>query len=255
MVSGSTVQKIHHVLHKALAQAVRWNLLPRNPAEAVKAPTPESKVMRPLSAQEARRLLEAACGDRLEALYALAIHTGMRRGELLALRWSDVSLEEPETKVGVVRVHRTLTRTENGKGIALGDPKTKKSGRTLRLTPKARDALKRHRTRQAEETLNSGSAYQDGDLIFATKVGTPINPSNLRNRSFVPLLKKANLPQITFHDLRHTTASLLFSKNVHPKFVQELLGHASVAFTLDIYSHMLPGMGGEAADAIGEALG
>jgi integrase len=86
-------------------------------------------------------------------------------------------------------------------------------------------------------------------------IGTPINPSNLRTRSFGPLLKKANLPQITFHDLRHTTASLLFSKNVHPKFVQELLGHASVAFTLDTYSHMLPGMGGEAADAMDNALG
>jgi integrase len=125
----------------------------------------------------------------------------------------------------------------------------------VRLTPGARDALKRHHVRQAEEKLKAGSAYRDEDLVFATRVGTPINPSNLRNRSFAPLLKKAGLPWITFHDLRHTTASLLFSKNVHPKFVQELLGHASVAFTLDVYSHMLPGMGGEAADAMGEALG
>lgn len=254
-LKASTVQKIHHVLHKALAQAVRWNLIPRNPADAVKAPTPEPKEMRPLSAQEARRLLEAARGDRLEALYSLAVHTGMRRGELLALRWSDVSLGEPETEPGVVRVRRTLTRTEDGKGVALGDPKTKKSGRTVRLTPGARDALKRHRTRQAEEKLKAGSVYQDGHLVFATERGTPINPSNLRNRSFAPLLKKAGLPPVTFHDLRHTTASLLFSKNVHAKFVQELLGHASVAITLDTYSHMLPGMGGEAADAMGEALG
>jgi len=133
--------------------------------------------------------------------------------------------------------------------------RSSKSGRTIRLTPGVRDALKRHRTRQAEERLKAGYAYQDGGLAFATKCGTPINPSNLRSRSFAPLLKKAGLPQITFHDLRHTTASLLFSKNVHPKFVQELLGHASVAFTLDTYSHMLPGMGGEAADAMGDALG
>jgi integrase len=206
--------------------------------------------MRPLSAQEARRLLATARGDRLEAFYALAVHTGMRRGELLALRWNDVSLGEP----GVVRVHRTLTRTEDGNSIALGDPKTKRSGRTVRLTPGARDSLKRHRTRQAEERLKVGSAYQDRDLVFATKCGTPINPSNLRNRSFAPLLKQAGLPQITFHDLRHTTASLLFSKNVHPKFVQELLGHASVAFTLDTYSHMLPSMGGEVATAMEDVL-
>jgi integrase len=254
-LSGSTVQKMHHVLHKALAQAVRWNLIPRNPADAVKAPTPAPKEMRPLSAQEARRLLTTSRDDRLEALYALAVHTGMRRDELLALRWSDVSLGEPGTEPGVVRVRRTLTRTEDGNSIALGEPKTKKSGRTVRLTPGARDALKRHRTRQAEERLKAGSAYQNRDLVFATLIGTPINPSNLRNRSWTPLLKKAGLPQITFHDLRHTTASLLFSKNVHPKFVQELLGHASVAFTLDTYSHMLPGMGGEAADAMGHALG
>src|SRR5215212_1386274 len=103
--------------------------------------------------------------------------------------------------------------------------------------------------------MSSGSLYRDQDLVFAGEGGNPINPSNLRNRSFKPLLERAGLPRITFHDLRHTCASLLFQRNVHPKFVQELLGHASVAITLDTYSHMLPGMGGEAADAIGEALG
>jgi integrase len=107
---------------------VRWNLIPHNPADAVKAPTPEPKEMHPLSAQEARRLLSTARDDRLEALYALAVHTGMRRGELLALRWSDVSLGEPGTETGAVRVRRTLTRTEDGNGITLGEPKTKKSG-------------------------------------------------------------------------------------------------------------------------------
>ena len=105
-------------------------------------------------------------------MYALAVHTGMRRGELLALRWGEVSLGK--TEPGVVRVRRTLTRTEDGKGITLGDPKTKKSGRTVRLTPRVRDVLKRHRTRQAEEKLKAGSAYQDRDLVFATKSGTPI---------------------------------------------------------------------------------
>jgi integrase len=103
--------------------------------------------------------------------------------------------------------------------------------------------------------LRKGVRYQDEDLVFAGESDDFINPSNLRQRSFAPLLKRAGLPQITFHDLRHSCASLLFQKNVHPKFVQELLGHASVAITLDTYSHMLPGMGGEAADAIGQALG
>ena len=249
-LSGSTVQKIHHVLHKALSQAVKWNLIPRNPADAVKAPMASSKEMHPLSVSEARRLLEAARDDRLEALYVLALHTGIRRGELLGLKWEDLDLDD-----SIVRVRRTLTRTENGKRLALGEPKTKKSRRTVHLTPRAVEALKRHRAKQAEKKLKTGGLYQDQGLVFAGEIGNLINPSNLRQRSFAPLLEHAGLPRITFHDLRHTCASLLFQKNVHPKFVQELLGHASVAVTLDTYSHMLPGMGGEAADAMGEALG
>jgi integrase len=117
------------------------------------------------------------------------------------------------------------------------------------------EALKRHRARQAEEKLKVGSLYRDQGLVFAGEGGGLINPSNLRQRSFHPLLKRAGLPPITFHDLRHTCASLLFQRNVLHKHVQELLGHASVAITIDTYSHMLPGMGGEAADAMDEALG
>ncbi|MDP9458339.1 MAG: site-specific integrase [Actinomycetota bacterium] len=205
--------------------------------------------MHPLSAPEARRLLETAQGDRLEALYVLAVHTGMRRGELLGLKWEDVDLDGL-----VIRVRRTLTHTENGRKLTLGEPKTKKSRRTVRLTPRRRGP--------AAPPGASGGGEAEGrcrlrnqDLVFAGEAGNLINPSNLRQRSFAPLLRRAGLPQITFHDLRHTCASLLFQRNVHPKFVQELLGHASVAITLDTYSHMLPGMGGEAADAMGEALG
>jgi integrase len=204
--------------------------------------------MRPLSPEEARHLLDAACGDRLEALYVLAVSTGMREGELLGLKWADVDLE-----AGALRVRRTLTRS--GGKVSLGEPKTKKSRRTVRLTPRAVEALKRHRVRQAGERLKAGSLHEDQGLVFAGEGGGLVNPSNLRQRSFLPLLKWAGLPGITFHDLRHTCASLLFQKNVHPKFVQELLGHASIVITLDTYSHMLPGMGGEAADAMGEALG
>ena len=249
-LSGSTVQKLHHVLHKGLGQAVKWHLIPRNPADDVKAPTPSPKEMHPLSADEARRLLEAARGDRLESFYVLAVHTGMRRGELLGLKWNDVDLEN-----ATVRVRRTLTRIDNGRRLALGPPKNKKSRRTIRLTERAVESLRSHLERQLAEIEALGDLYKDQGLVFTTEAGTPINPSNLRQRSLGPLLKRAGLPQISFHDLRHTCASLLFQRNVHPKFVQELLGHASVAITLDTYSHMLPGMGGEAADAIGEALG
>ncbi len=250
-LSGSTVQKVHHVLHKALSQAVRWDLIARNPADAVKAPTATPKEMHPLSAEQTRHLLETAGGDRLEALYVVAIHTGMRRGELLGLKWEDMDLDSPNA---TVRVRRTITRKGKGGSYTFGEPKAK-SRRTIRLTHRAVEVLSSHRARQAQEKLKAGSLYQDQGLVFAGERGGLINPSNLRNRSFKPLLERAGLPQITFHDLRHTCASLLFQRNVHPKFVQELLGHASVAITLDTYSHMLPGMGGEAADAMADALG
>jgi integrase len=162
-------------------------------------------------------------------------------------KWGDVDLEN-----ATVRVRRTLTR--KGTGYVLGEPKTKESRRTVRITPQAVEALESHRVKQSEEMLTSGSLYQEQDLVFAGTGGRLINPSNLRQRSFKPLLEHAGLPRITFNDLRHTCASLLFQKNVHPKFVQELLGHASVAITLDTYSHMLPGMGSQAADAMVEAL-
>ena len=179
--------------------------------------------------------------------------TGMREGELLGLKWADVDLLASPGAAGALRVRRTLTR--HGGKVGLGEPKTKKSRRTVRLTPRAVEALKSHRARQAEEKLKAGSLYEDNGLVFAGEGGGLINPSNLRQRSFLPLLERAGLAGITFHDLRHTCASLLFQRNVHPKFVQELLGHSSVSITLDTYSHMLPGMGGEAADAMGDALG
>jgi integrase len=248
-LSPSTVNKIHTVLHKALGQAVRWSLIPRNPTEAVKAPRPAPQEMRPLSTEETRRLLDVARGDKLEALYVLAVTTGMRRGELLGLKWSDVDLEN-----ATVSIRRTLTRTDNCKRVSLGEPKTKKSRRTIRLTPQAVEALRSHLEQQLGQIEALGDLYDDQGLVFTTEVGTPINPSNLRQRSLAPLLKKAGLPHIRFHDLRHTCATLLLSKGVHPKFVQELLGHATIAITLDTYSHVLPGMGDQTATAMEDAL-
>jgi integrase len=173
----------------------------------------------------------------------------MRRGELLGLKWSDVDLEN-----ATVSIRRTLTRTDNGKRVALGEPKTKKSRRTVRLTPQAVEALRCHLERQLGQIDALGDLYDDQGLVFSTEAGTPINPSNLRQRSLAPLLKKAGLPHIRFHDLRHTCATLLLLKGVHPKFVQELLGHATIAITLDTYSHVLPGMGYQTATAMENAL-
>jgi integrase len=138
--------------------------------------------------------------------------------------------------------------------VALGEPKTKKSRRTIHLTEAATQALRAHLERQLEEIEHSGDAYRDQGLVFTTEAGTLINPSNLRQRSFTPLLKRAGLPQIRFHDLRHTCATLLLSRNVLPKYVQELLGHATIAVTLDTYSHLVPSMGTHTARAMEEAL-
>lgn len=138
--------------------------------------------------------------------------------------------------------------------MVLGDLKTAKSRRSVRLTQAATDALRSHLERQLEEMERIGSLYQPGGLIFATESGTLINPSNLRNRSFKPLLKRAELPEIRFHDLRHTCATLLLSQGTHPKLVQELLGHATIAMTLDTYSHFLPSMGDQTVRAMEAAL-
>jgi len=224
---------------------VRWSLIPRNPTDAVKAPRPAHEEMRPLSLEEARRLLDAAQGDKLEALYVLAVTTGMRRGALLGLKWSDLDL-----KRATISIRRTLTRTDNGKRVALGATKNKKSRRTVRLTPQAVEALRVHLEQQLGEIGALGDLYDDQGLVFTSEAGTPINPSNLRQRSFLPLLKKAGIPHIRFHDLRHTYATLLLLKGVHPKFVQELLGHATIAITLDTYSHVLPGMGDQTTAAM-----
>jgi integrase len=246
-LSPRTVQYLHVVLHRALKQALRWGLVPRNVSEAVDPPKVRREEIRPLSSDQARRLLEAASGDRFEALYALAIHCGLRQGELLGLRWEDVDLE-----AGTLHVRRTLNLAKDGPKFTA--PKTAKSRRQIRLTAGAVAALRRHHDRQFEESTRLTGLWQDYGLVFATTIGTPINPRNLTSRSFKPLLKRAGLPDIRFHDLRHTCATLLLKRSVHPKLVQELLGHATIAVTLDTYSHLVPGMGDQAANAMESVL-
>jgi integrase len=149
-------------------------------------------------------------------------------------------------------VRRTLSR-EKGH-YTLGEPKTKRSRRTVKLTGAATAALRDHLSRQMQDMDRLGDLYRDQGLVFTSDSGAPLNPSNIRNRNLRRLTSKADLPKIRFHDLRHTCATLLLSRNVHPKIVQEMLGHATVAITLDNYSHVLPGMGDRAAEAMEDAL-
>jgi integrase len=243
-----TVQYIHTTLHKALKQAMNDRLVPRNVTEAVKAPRPSSKEVMPLSAGQARALLKAARGDRFEAIYVLAITAGLREGELLGLKWEDVDLGTEK-----LSVRRGLTITKYGP--ALGAPKRNKSRRSIRLTAPAAEALKRHKLTQKAERLRLGSLWEDNDLIFPNQTGGLMRPWSLTGGPSLRLLRRAGLPETTrFHDLRHTCATLLLSKGVHPKIVQELLGHASISITLDTYSHVLPNMQEKAVDAMESAL-
>ena len=243
-LSARTVQYTHAVLHRALKQAVRWGMVPRNVCEAVDVPQVRREEMQPLAPEQARRFLEAARGERLEALYVVAVHAGLRPGELLAIKWEDVDLD-----ASTLLVHRALSAGE------FISPKTKRSRRRIDLSAGSIAALKRHRKRQLEEHMARAGLWQDHGLVFPSSVGTPLSHRNVV-RSFKAVLRRAGLPAtIRLYDLRHTCATLLLSRNVHPKYVQELLGYASIAQTLDTYSHVLPGMDGGIGDAIGEALG
>ena len=247
-LSSTTLNHLHAMIHRALDQAVRWGVVARNVADLVDPPRPRRLEMKTLSPDQARTFLEAAAGDRLEALYILAITTGMRQGELLGLRWRDVDLDD-----AVLRVTGTMQRISK-QGIGVSEPKTAGSRRQIALTTMAVAALKRRHKEQSEERLAAGPEWQDSDLVFGNKYGRPIESTNLIRRSFKPLLKAAGLPALRFHDLRHTAATLLLRKKVPVKIVSEMLGHSQVGITLNIYSHVLPDMQREAVGAMEAVL-
>ena len=243
-LSPTSVRHLHSVLHRALKQALRWNLVARNVSEAVDPPRRASSEYQALTLEEVKRYLEAAREDRLEALYVLAVTTGMRRGELLGLHWRAVDLDQ-----GTLQVRYTLQQ-----GGFLGEPKTAKSRRQISLTPLAVEALQRHHLCQLKERLKAGALWVDTDLVFTNSLGSHVDPDNLRHRSFNSLLRRAELPPIRFHDLRHAAATLLLGLDTRPKVVQELLGHSAIAVTMDVYSHVLPTMQREAMNDLDDLL-
>ena len=247
VLSARSVQYVHASLHKALKQPVADGLIPRNVTKAVKAPRPIRKEIRPLNAEQARILLDTACGDHLEALYVVAVTAGMRQGELLGLKWEDLDLNAIK-----LAVRRSLSITKDGPAYEL--PKNGK-GRSIKLTARAVEVLKRHKVAQNEERLSLGTLWQDYGLIFPGHAGQPMRAWSLTGGPFLRLLKRAGLPEKTrFHDLHHTCATLLLGKSMHPKIVQELLGYATISITLDTYSHVLRCLGDQAADVMDEAL-
>ncbi len=236
-LSPRTVQIIHATIRKALKQAVRWSLVPRNVAEGATPPKPIKQEMVSLTSEQMRSFLDTVRGDGLEALYVLACTTGMRQGELIGLQWKDVDLEE-----GTLRVNRSVF---NG---VVNPPKTSAGRRTIRLTKLAIAALKAHR-------INVARTGRIAEWVFSTSKGTPLSCHNLHNRSWKPLLKDAGLPHSTrFHDLRHSCISLLLSKGVPIKVVSEMAGHSDVSVTLSVYGHVLPDMQSLASEQMDQAL-
>lgn len=243
-LAPKTVKNVHSALHRALAQAVQWGLVPRNVAAVARAPKVERPEIAVLGPAEVSRLLEVASGTRWEALLTVAIATGMRQGELLGLRWADLDLD-----AGLLHVRRQL-----GRDKTYAAPKTGHGRRRVDLPDLAIRALRDYRVRQDQERHLLGPAYEEADLVFCTHRGRPLGHRNV-SRAFKVLLRHASVPDVPFHALRHTAASLLFLRNVHPKVVQERLGHSQISITLDIYGHLFPSMGRDAADKLDDLLG
>jgi integrase len=246
--SPMTVRHLHRFLHRVFDQAVRWGAASRNPAAFVDPPRVSRHRFTTLSSDQPRTLLAGLRGDRLLALYVLALTTGMRQGELLALRWPDVDLGGRR-----LAVRGTLHRDPGG-GWTIRDPKTERSRRQVVLAPLAVRALEHHRVEQNAERMRAGAAWEEHELLFPNHVGRPMSSQNLLQRHFYPLLQRLDLPRVRFHGLRHTAASPLLAEGVHPKIVSDLLGHSQVGITLDLYSHVTPAMHEAATGALGRLL-
>ena len=248
-LSPRTVRYAHSILRSAIAQAVRWRILPGNPADLVELPKMVRKEMRALGPREAADFLEAIRGDRWEALWELLLVTGLRPGEALGLKWSDVDWDQQR-----IRIQRTLVRDENNEW-RLAEPKTSRSRRSIVVPASTMDTLRRHRAEQAEERLRKGAEYAgELNLVFANGRGDPLDYRVVVQRHFKPNVKAAGLEPLRPYDLRHTCATLLLAGGEHPKVVAERLGHSSTVMTMDVYSHVLPDMQEAAADKLQRLL-
>lgn len=246
-LSPKSVRYIHTVVHSSLEQARKEGMITINPSAAVRLPKLQRKEIKYLNTEEATTFLSVARDSKHFAAFFLALNTGMRRGEVLGLRWQDVDFTTKQLAVnqGLVRI--------SGKGLVLQEPKTKLSNRVISLPPTVVNVLKEHKKQQNEQRLLAGGAYNpELDLVFANELGEPVCPRAF-TRVFERLVKKAGL-DVTFHGLRHTFATIALEQGVNVKTVQETLGHHSSAFTMDVYSSVTDKMRREAADKVGDLL-
>lgn len=237
-LSRSSVVHIHRILHDALSYAVQCGLLSRNVADTVKPPRACHKEMRTLDSVGVSRLLEASKDTIYYHIFHLAVFTGMRRSELLGLRWRDVDLD-----MATVSVVQTLHCLGKGK-VIFQEPKSSKGKRQIALSPAAVIALREHRQQQELERLDcllKGAPVVYDDLVFSNSDGSPLLPNSVTH-AFIKTVRRLGLREVRFHDLRHTHASLMLKQGIHPKIVSERLGHATIGITLDTYSHVTPGL-------------
>lgn len=245
-LSAQTVLHFHRVLHKALSQAVKWQLLARNIADAVEPPRPKRAEMQALDEADTAKLLQKLAGNRLYEPVVIALATGMRRGELLAVKWADVDLDGANLTIA-----RSLEQTKDG--VRFKTPKTDRSRRSIALPSFAVGILRAHKKQQAERKLKLGPIYKDNGMVFARDDGS-IWPPDTFSTAFASFIRRSKLPHLRFHDLRHSHATQLLKQGVHPKVVSERLGHSKIGITLDTYSHVLPGMQEDAAQRIDASL-
>jgi integrase len=243
-LSPATVRRVHATLHRALHDAVRWNRLVKNPVDAADPPrvTSTDLEMKVWSAKELKVFLASERESRLYPLWLTLATTGMRRGEVLGLRWQDVDLEARTVSI-------RQTRVMTGYQPLLSTPKTRRGKRLVALDGATVATLREHRRRQKEERLAAGPLWKDSGFVFTKEDGEPYHPERV-SRLFQGAAKRAGLPRIRLHDLRHSYATLAPASGVHPKVISERLGHASIAITLDTYSHAVPALSEEAAERV-----
>ncbi|MBO0795474.1 MAG: site-specific integrase [Ktedonobacteraceae bacterium] len=242
-LSPNTIRLIHVILSTAFKQAIKWKRMSSNPCKDVTLPKAVKHAHVCLTPEQAQQLIQTAREHPLECLLVLAVTTGLRKGELLGLRWSDIDLEKQ-----TLQVARTVSYIAmDGKSYSFIEtgPKTEQSRRTIQIPQFAIEHLRLHRAKQLQRRHQAGGAWNDQDLVFPGTLGTHYRPPTLQ-RHFTALLNRAGLPRMRFHDLRHSAATILLSFGVNAKVIQELLGHSNIQTTLNLYSHVLPGMQKEA---------
>ena len=244
-LSARTIRYHHAVIHKALQTAVKWGLVIRNVADGVDVPRARRNEMQTWDEDDIITFLEAAKDSHYYALFHTALFTGMRRSELLALQWRDIDFHQ-------IHINRSLHQLRDGSYV-FTQPKSVKSRRTIALSPSSVLTLTEHKERQEGIRAMLGTLLKNDDLVFSTPEGKPLRPNTI-SRAWTMLAARAGVKVIRFHDARHSHASLMLKQGVHPKIVQERLGHASIQMTLDTYSHVAPGLQQAAAESFDKLL-